>query len=144
MEKLNWDKNDFAAIYEESGSNINKILCVNNEADAAIYTVGHPNKAFDFILSKCNTKLISLSEAEIKKIINIDPKYYFRESIERYSYKTQDSDVNTVALQIVLFASKHTDPQLINNFVNIITTHQDELIASQPSLRKSFQINTAD
>ena len=141
IEKMGWTLNDFGKVYEESGSYINKVLCTEGEADAAIYTVGHPNKAFDFILNKCNTKLISLSDVEIKKFIELDPNYYFKESIAKNTYKAQKSQIDTIAMQIVLFASKNSDQEMIDNFVNILSSHRDELIMSQPSLIKSFRLN---
>ena len=142
MKKMGWSFDDFAKIYEEDGSHLNKVLCADNKADAAIYTIGHPNKAFDFILNKCNTKLISLSKSEIRNLVELDPKYYFAEAIPRKTYKSQRKDINTIAMQIVLFAYKNSDQEIINNFVHIISSHKDELMLEQPVLRKSFKMNS--
>ncbi len=134
IKKLGWKLEDFKEIYGETGSDINKVLCVPNKADAAVYIVGHPNKSFDFILNNCDTKLVNLSVDEINKFVSLSPKDFFPTSIPSNIYKANPTKVQTFASKTILSVSENIDPEIVYNFVKIINENKDELIKKQPSL----------
>lgn len=134
VKKIGWTLDDFKEIYGETGSDIKKVLCTSNKADAAVYLVGHPNKSFDYILNNCDTKLVNLSDKEITKFISLAPNDFFKESIPSYIYKTNPNSVKTFASRTILSTSKDLDPNIANNFVKIIKENQKELIQIQSSL----------
>jgi hypothetical protein len=134
IKKMGWTLDDFKEIYGETGSDINKVLCTSGKADAAVYLVGHPNKSFDYILNKCDTKLVNLSDKEITKFISLAPNDFFKSSIPNNTYKANPKSVKTFASKTILSASKDLDPNIVNNFVKIIRENQKELIQIQPSL----------
>lgn len=132
--KLGWEPNDFEEIYEESGSDIKKVLCVSDKADAAVYIVGHPNQSFKFMLDNCNAKLVSLSDSEIKSFISISPKEFHKSFIPKNTYNKVDKDIETFASKTILTASSKLDKKIVHNFVKIIFEHKEELIKMQPEL----------
>lgn len=134
IKKLGWTLKDFKEIYGETGSDINKVLCANNKADAAIYIVGHPNKSFGDMLKNCDAKLVNLSTKEIKTFISLAPEDFFATSIPGNIYKENPAFIQTFASKTVLSASENIDPKIIYNFVKIISENKDELIKKQPSL----------
>ena len=133
IKKLRWDLSYFKEIYEESGSNINKVLCNSNKADAAVYIVGHPNKSFATMLDKCNAKLVNLSDSEIKLFTSLAPKDFFKASIPENTYLNNQA-INTFASKTILSTSAKIDPKIVQNFVKIIRGHREELIKKQLSL----------
>ena len=139
MDKIKWNFSDFAQIYEESGSDIDNLLCESNNnkeiADVAVYVVGHPNKSFEYVLDNCDTQLISLSESEIKDFIGLSPIYFRKEFIPANTYKSQNKAILTFATKASLTASKKLDSDIVYNFIKVLSEHKDELIAMQPSLR---------
>lgn len=134
IKRLGWTLKDFKEIYGENGSDINKVLCSDGQADAAVYIVGHPNRSFDSVLSNCNTKLISLSKDEVKKFISLAPEDFFSATITQNTYTSNPNEVQTFASRTILSASENIDPEIIYNFVKIINENKDELIKKQPSL----------
>jgi TRAP transporter TAXI family solute receptor len=134
IKKLGWELSDFKEIYGETGSDINKVLCVTNKADAAVYIVGNPNVSFGTMLDKCNTKLVDLSKSEINKFISLAPEDFFKTSIPKNTYKSNPKQVQTFASRTVLSTSSELSPKIVDNFVKIIRENKDELIKKQPSL----------
>ncbi len=133
IKKLGWTLKDFKEIYGETGSDINKVLCSGN-ADAAIYIVGHPNKSFGDMLKNCDTKLVNLSTKEIKTFISLAPEDFFTTSIPSNIYKESPDRIQTFASKTVLSTSENIDPEIIYNFVKIVSENKNELIKKQPSL----------
>ena len=134
IRKLRWNLDDFAKIYEESGSNIKKVLCTKNEADAAIYIVGHPNNSFQFMIDNCNATLVSLSDSEINSFISLSPQYFSQSTIPAGTYHKINQNVKTLSSQTILIASAKLDNKIIHNFVNIISKHKEELVELQSEL----------
>ncbi len=134
INKLGWKLTDFKEVYEESGSNINKVLCVPNKADAAVYIVGHPNQSFAKMINECNAKMISLSDKEINEFIKLSPKEFYKSFIPSNTYEKSKEQVSTFASKTILTASANLDKEFVRNFVKIISEHKDELIKKQPAL----------
>lgn len=134
IKKLGWKLEDFKEIYGETGSDINKVLCTPNQANAAVYIVGHPNKSFDFILNNCDAKLVNLSTDEINKFVSLAPEDFFPTSIPRNFYKANPNEIQTFASKTILSVSENIDPKIVYNFVKIINENKDELVKKQPSL----------
>jgi len=134
LNRLGWKLSDFKEVYEESGSNINKVLCVPGKADAAIYIVGHPNESFAKMINECDAKLVSLSDKEIEDFIKLSPKEFKKSFIPKNTYEKSQERVVTFASKTILTASTNLDKEFVSNFVSIISEHKDELIKKQPSL----------
>ncbi len=134
LNKLGWELSDFKEVYEESGSNISKVLCVPDKADAAIYIVGHPNQSFAKMINECDTKLVSLSNKEIKDFIALSPKEFEKSFIPQDTYEKSQERVSTFASKTILTASANLDKEFVRNFIKIISEHKDELIKKQPAL----------
>lgn len=134
IKTLGWTLGDFEEIYEESGSNISKVLCTPNKADAAVYIVGHPNKSFAAMIDDCNTELVSLSDSEIETFVKLSPKEFRRSFIPKNTYNDTLEEVETFASTTILTASVNLDKTFVRNFVRTISEHKDELIAIQPAL----------
>ena len=134
VQKMGWSMSDFRKIYEESGSNLNKVLCSPNKADAAVYIVGHPNKSFESILNSCDTKFVNLSQDEVESFLSLAPMQFRKTSIPAKTYPKQLQKINTFASKTVLVASAKLDQKFVQNFVEIISKNKDELVKKQPSL----------
>ncbi len=135
VEKLGWNMSDFKKLYQESGSDIDKVLCPGI-ADAAVYFVGHPNKSFKQMLSDCDTKLVALSEFEIKEFVSISPIHFHSATIPEKVYESITSPINTFASQTILTASAELDKRIVENFIFVISKYRSELVKIQPLLTK--------
>ncbi len=110
-------------------------FCANNLV-AAFYTVGHPNPAFGKLINECDGKLLSLNEQDITDLEKALGKEVTRKTIPAYSYNKQASDINTVALPIVLSASERFPAEIISELLSIVTTHKAELEADNPVFKQ--------
>ena len=134
IEKLGWQMGDFEEVYEESGSNINKVLCVPGKADAAIYMVGHPNESFAKMINDCDVKLINLTDDEIELFVGLSPKEFSKSFIPENTYEKSHEKISTISSKTILTASAKLDKKFVQNFTKIISEHKDELVKMQPSL----------
>jgi TRAP transporter TAXI family solute receptor len=133
IKKLGWNLADFKEVYEESGSNIKKVICSESKAEAAIYLVGHPNKSFKYLLDECDSKLIGLSKSETNLFISLSPKDFYKIFIPERTYG-DNSKIRTFASKTVLSASTNLNEKTVQNFVKIISSNKAELIQKQPAL----------
>jgi len=134
IEKLGWNLSDFAQIYEESGSDINKVLCVPNKADAAVYIVGHPNKSFGSMLQNCNAELVNLSDDEINKFVSLAPQEFKKLPIPANTYPQTPNEINSFASFTILSTSAKLDDKIVKNFVKTIEANKSELTKKLPAL----------
>lgn len=132
--KLGWNLSDFKEIYEESGSNINNVLCAPDKADAAVYIVGHPNESFQLMLEGCNTKLVSLTKTEVDLFSSLSPINFHKTYIPEKIYENNPDATYTFATKTILTATANLDSKIVQNFVKIISENKEELIKKQPSL----------
>ena len=128
-----WKNTDFKAVHEESSEKIRDLFC-NDEIDAAIYLIGHPNSIFVRTLKECNVKLIGFSRREIEKYVDTF-RHISPAVIKRGTYSNQKQDINTFASQLLLATSTNLDEETVYNFVKIISEHYGELQEKNPTLK---------
>lgn len=131
---LNWNLSSFEEIYNESASDIDKVLCGKNAiANAAVHKIGHPNQSFANMLKNCDTYLVNLSENEIKKFTSNSNKFWSSEIPQKY-YPELKSNIKTFSSKAILTVSKDLDYNIIEDFVNVLIAHKEELVKEKPSL----------
>lgn len=134
INELGWSLEDFKTVYNESGSDINKVLCGNDQAEAAIYIVGHPNDSFKNMIKNCNAKLVNLSDKEVATFISLSPNHFRKAFIPKKTYSEDQGKIKTFATFTVLTASKKLDDKIVKNFTKIILDHKKELVKKNPAL----------
>ncbi|MBN3562068.1 TAXI family TRAP transporter solute-binding subunit [Aliamphritea spongicola] len=70
-----WQLEDFAEVHRLAPAEQARALC-ENRIDATLYVVGHPSGAIKEAVRDCDSKLISLSPADIKALTANNPHYY--------------------------------------------------------------------
>jgi len=84
---------DLALATEYKGSEMAKQLCDGN-IDAMIYTIGHPAAAIKEATTTCDAQLVSVTGAEIDKLVADNP-FYRVATIPGGMYKGTDGDTTT-------------------------------------------------
>lgn len=129
-----WKNQDFKAIHEESSDKIHDLFC-NDEIDAAIYLIGHPNNIFARTLKDCDVKLIGFSKQEIEKYVDIF-RHISPAVVKKGTYPNQKQDISTFASQLLLASSVDLDEETVYNFVKIISEHYSEIQKNNPNLQE--------
>ena len=133
MKEQGWKTKDFKEIFERKSNDLDDLICAG-KIDAAVYFVGHPNEVFTNI-AECEGKFVSLNKKEVRKFLKVvDGSVAAKMPI---IYNKQKKDVTTIALPIVLIASKKLNKEILQNIKYILENYKAELIALNP-LYKTF------
>ena len=103
-----------------------KKIC-DGKIDAILYFIGHPNKTYQEVLNICDVKIISLTNSEIKKLIEFSDSFQKGE-INSSLYKNVFFDIKTVYSQSVLIAKNNINPRYLDIIQDITNNYKDELL----------------
>jgi uncharacterized protein len=106
MTAWGWTKNDFSQVSELNASEQAKALC-NNEIDAMVYTVGHPNGSIKEAAASCDTLLVDVTGEAVDRLI-ADHKYYRIVTIPGGLYRGNPQDTKTFGVGATFVTSKQT------------------------------------
>ncbi len=101
MKARGWQKEDFAALEELEPAQQAKALC-ENQIDATLYVVGHPNGAIKEAIRDCDSQLIGLEQRDIDALIAYSP-HYQPLTLPGSLYSSEQADVNTAGVNATLF-----------------------------------------
>ncbi len=93
MDAFGIGMSDLALATEYKGSEMAKQLCDGN-IDAMIYTIGHPAAAIKEATTTCDARLVSVTGAEVDKLVADNP-FYRVATIPGGMYKGTDGDTTT-------------------------------------------------
>ncbi|WP_020558387.1 TAXI family TRAP transporter solute-binding subunit [Thiofilum flexile] len=103
MEAKGWKMADLGLAGDLKSAEQSQALC-DNQYDAIIFTVGHPNGSITEATTSCDTKLIPVTGAEIDKLV-ADNTYYTKATIPGKMYKGTDADTETFGVGATLVTS---------------------------------------
>ena len=118
MKAKGWTKKDFKIASELKASEHSKALC-DNKIDAFVYVVGHPNGSFKEAATTCDTTLVNVYDADIKKIIN-DNDYYRKATIPGGMYGGSPEDTTTFGVGATLVTSAKVSEHAIYTLVKAV------------------------
>ncbi len=131
MEALGWTKDDFKLASELKSSEQSAAMCDNN-VDAIIFTVGHPNGSIKEATTSCEAKLISVTGPEIDSLAN-DNDYYAKATIPGGMYNGTDEDVETFGVGATFVSSTNTDEETIYQVVKAVFDNFDRFKKLHPA-----------
>ena len=82
-------------IYHLGARDSFKMLC-QNQLDAWIYFVGHPNYDYAQTLANCDVKLLQLSQSELKNFSLVAP-FFKKNKISKNFYPSLPKEINTIS-----------------------------------------------
>lgn len=119
---------------------------LNNSIDAAFFTTGTPNQTIESLLDI--TDIINIDSTTITPLIEKFP-YYKRYTIPNNSYKSQDSPINSIAVNLFLVVRKEIDQLTVKKITEAIFTNKSEIIkshivANKINIENSHKINALE
>ncbi len=100
IEARGWQLEDFSEVHRLAPAEQARALC-ENRIDATLYVVGHPSGAIKEAVRDCDSKLISLSQADVHALTENNPHYY-PQMLNTELYGLKDG-VETAGVNATLF-----------------------------------------
>ncbi len=107
MDAKGWTMDDFALASELKSAEQAQALSDNN-VDAIVFTVGHPNGSIQEATTTVDAKLIPVSGPEVDQLVAGNP-YYSKATIPGGMYRGTDQDVETFGI-VATFVSSAAVP----------------------------------
>ncbi len=135
MTGLGWTKRDLRLAAELSPAEAPKSLCDNN-LDAFVYAVGHPNAAISEAATTCDVNLVPLTDDETQKVVDkltSEFDYYSPAVIPGGLYKGNEQDTQTFGVGATFVSSSDVPEDVVYNITKIIFENLDEFKKLHPA-----------
>ncbi|MEE2798077.1 MAG: TAXI family TRAP transporter solute-binding subunit [Pseudomonadota bacterium] len=131
MQALSWTVDDFALASALDAAEQAAALGDNN-IDAMVYVVGHPNGSIQEATTTVDANLVSVSGPEIDQLIS-DRPYYAKAIIPGGLYRGNDADTETFGVRATLVASTATDDETVYQTVKAVFENFDRFKRLHPA-----------
>ena len=118
MDAFGWTNDSFTLASELKGSERSQALC-DNEIDAFIYMVGHPNGSIKEATTSCDAKLVPATGEQIDKIVAGNP-YYAYSTVPAGMYRGTDQDVNSFGVAATLVTTSDVSDEVAYNVAKAV------------------------
>ncbi|MAG65451.1 TAXI family TRAP transporter solute-binding subunit [Pseudomonas sp.] len=131
MGALGWTVDDLA-LASELGAAEQAAALGDNNIDAMVYVVGHPNGSIQEATTTVDSNLVSVSGPEIDQLISERP-YYAKAIIPGGLYRGNDNDTETFGVRATLVASTATDEETVYQTVKAVFENFDRFKRLHPA-----------
>ncbi|RMC33695.1 TAXI family TRAP transporter solute-binding subunit [Paracoccus alkanivorans] len=131
LDALGWTMGDFALASELKPAEQSAALGDNN-VDAIIYTVGHPNGSIQEATSTVDARLIPVTGEAIEKLISDNP-YYAKATIPGGMYAGNDEDVETFGVKATFVTSADVPDDMVYAVVKAVFDNFDRFKKLHPA-----------
>ena len=131
MEAMGWTMDDFALAAELQPAEQAAALGDNN-VDAIIYTVGHPNGSIQEATTTVDSKLIPVETEEVAALVEERP-YYAWATVPGGMYTGTDEDVTTFGVKATFVAPASADDEVVYQVVKAVFDNFDRFKSLHPA-----------
>jgi len=131
MGRMGWTVSDFALASQLDAAEQASALSDNN-IDAMIYVVGHPNGSIQEATTTVDSRLIPVTGAEIDGLIEEFP-YYTRSVIPGGLYRGNDTDVETFGVAATFVSHAGVDDEVVYHTVKAVFENFDRFKRLHPA-----------
>ena len=131
MDAMGWSVSDFALASELQSAEQAAALGDNN-VDAIIFTVGHPNGSIQEATTTTDARLIPVDTEEIKALVE-DRPYYAWATVPGGMYRGTDEDVTTFGVMATFVAPSTVDDDIIYEVVKAVFENFDRFKGLHPA-----------
>ena len=143
MEAHGWTGEEVTDVSEFKGANLAEALC-DDEFDAFVYAIGHPNPAVREATALCDAKFVEVATSIIEKLNSENP-FYVDSVIPGGTYKNNSRDVPTLGVVATLVTTAKVPPEVIYQITKAYFENLGLLQALSPlflSLTKEQMVET--
>jgi hypothetical protein len=131
MNAMGWTLDDFALASELQSAEQAAALGDNN-VDAIIFTVGHPNGSIQEATTTVDAQLIPVETAEIEALVEERP-YYAWATVPGGMYRGTDEDVRTFGVKATFVAPASVDDEVVYQVVKAVFDNFDRFKSLHPA-----------
>lgn len=131
MNEYGWTNDDFALAAELDAKEQSSALCDNN-LDAIIYTVGHPNGSISEAFATCPSHIVNVQSPEIDKLVDENPFYAYT-TIPGGTYEGKDEDVTTFGVKATFVSSAEVPEETVYQVVKAVFDNIDRFRKLHPA-----------
>ncbi|WP_290788016.1 TAXI family TRAP transporter solute-binding subunit [Halomonas sp.] len=131
MDAMGWDTDTFSLASQLDAAEQAAALSDNN-IDAMVYVVGHPNGSIQEATTTIDARLIPVTGPEIDEIIEENP-FYTRSVIPGGLYRGNDEDVETFGVAATFVSSTAVDEDVIYETVKAVFENFDRFTRLHPA-----------
>ncbi|WP_300274319.1 TAXI family TRAP transporter solute-binding subunit [Halomonas sp.] len=133
MEAKGWDMDTFSLASQLDAAEQAAALADNN-IDAMVYVVGHPNGSIQEATTTVDSRLIPLNDEAIDGIVEEYP-YYSKSVIPGGLYKGNDEDVETFGVAATFVTTAEADEEVVYQTVKAIFDNFDRFTQLHPAFQ---------
>ncbi|ERS84777.1 TAXI family TRAP transporter solute-binding subunit [Halomonas sp. PBN3] len=133
MEAKGWTEDTFALASQLDAAEQAAALADNN-VDAMVYVVGHPNGSIQEATTTVDSRLIPLNDEAIDGIVEEYP-YYSKSVIPGGLYKGNDEDVETFGVAATFVTTAEADEEVVYQTVKAIFDNFDRFTQLHPAFQ---------
>lgn len=131
MDAFGWDTDTFALASQLDAAEQSAALSDNN-IDAMVYVVGHPNGSIQEATTTVDARLVSVTGEEIDGLVEQYP-YYKRAVIPGGLYRGNDEDVETFGVAATFVTSTAVDDEVVYQTVKAVFDNFDRYKRLHPA-----------
>jgi TRAP transporter TAXI family solute receptor len=144
MEAKGWTMDDFALASELKSAEQSQALADNN-VDAIVFTVGHPNGSIQEATTTVDANLVPVSGPEVDALVEKNP-YYTKAVIPGGMYSGNEEDVETFGVRATFVSSADVPEEVVYQVVKAVFENFEDFKKLHPAfadLKKEEMITAA-
>ncbi|HEY7804657.1 MAG TPA: TAXI family TRAP transporter solute-binding subunit [Orrella sp.] len=131
MEQMGWTMDDFSLVSELQANEQSQALCDNN-IDAMIYTVGHPNGSIKEATTACDSVLVTVDNDAVEQLV-ADKPFYRVATIPGGMYRGSDNDTQTFGVGATLVTSADVPDEVVYVLTKSVFENMDQFRSLHPA-----------
>jgi hypothetical protein len=131
MDAMGWSMDDFSLASELKASEQSQALC-DNQIDAMVYVVGHPNGSIQEATTACDSVLVEVDNEAIQKLVEANP-YYRMATIPGGMYRGNDEDTTTFGVGATLVTSTDVSDEAVYQVTKAVFENFDAFTELHPA-----------
>jgi len=133
MKVLGWRARTFSKVMQLDAAAQSKALCAG-QIDVMVYTVGHPSETIRDATSRCNTRLVAVSNPGIDSLVKSQP-YYATVYIPAGMYKNNTRRIRTFGVGATLVSSLAVPESVVYKVVKAVFANLKKFRTLHPALK---------
>jgi uncharacterized protein len=131
MNQMGWTMDDFALVSELQANEQSQALCDNN-IDAMVYTVGHPNGSIKEATTACDSVIVTVDNDAVKTLI-VEKPFYRTATIPAGMYRGTDADTNTFGVGATIVTSAEVPDDVVYALTKAVFENMDQFRSLHPA-----------
>jgi len=128
---MGWTMDDFSLVSELQANEQSQALCDNN-IDAMVYTVGHPNGSIKEATTACDSVLVTVNNDAVEQLV-ADKPFYRLATIPGGMYRGSDNDTQTFGVGATIVTSADVPDEVVYVLTKSVFENMDQFRSLHPA-----------